>query len=119
MNNQTRAFSASMVTVLLATWSASFAASKTDTTTRAEVSKEVTDAIAAIKDYWGALTLCLALLLLAVYVPFLANILQVTPPGFQEWLLIGNASVIPLIVGQVYLAGSTRKAEDQPERRAT
>jgi gas vesicle protein len=51
MKNRTRVFSALVVTVLLATWSASFATSKTDATTRAEVSKEVMDAIAAIKDY--------------------------------------------------------------------
>jgi Ca2+-transporting ATPase len=55
---------------------------------------------------WGALALCLALLLMAVYVPFLAHIIQVAPPGLQEWLLIGGASVIPLISGQVYLACS-------------
>jgi Ca2+-transporting ATPase len=45
-------------------------------------------------------------------VPFLATILQVTPPGLQEWLLIGGASVMPLIVGQVYLTCSSQKAED-------
>lgn len=63
---------------------------------------------------WVALALCLALLLLALYVPFLAHILQVTPPGLQGWLLIGSASVIPLIVGQVYLAFSRRTPQDQP-----
>lgn len=52
---------------------------------------------------WGALGLCLGLLLLAVYVPPLAEVLGVTAPGLREWLLIAGAAVIPLIVGQVYL----------------
>jgi Ca2+-transporting ATPase len=52
---------------------------------------------------WGALGLCLALLLLAVYWPPLAGILSVVPIGLDEWLLIGGASLVPLLVGQVYL----------------
>lgn len=52
---------------------------------------------------WGALALCLGLLLLAVYWPPLASILSVVPPGLNGWLLIGGASVVPLILGQGYL----------------
>ena len=52
---------------------------------------------------WGALALCLGLLLLAVYWPPLASILSVVPPGLDGWLLIGGASVVPLIIGQIYL----------------
>jgi Ca2+-transporting ATPase len=68
---------------------------------------------------WGALVLCLTLLLVAVYVPFLANILQVAPPGPREWLLIISASVITLISGQLYLAFSRRTSNDPPQGRAT
>jgi Ca2+-transporting ATPase len=52
---------------------------------------------------WGALALCLGLLLLAVYWPPLAAILSVVPPGSDGWLLIAGASVAPLLVGQAYL----------------
>ncbi|MFO8098563.1 MAG: cation-transporting P-type ATPase [Salinibacter sp.] len=52
---------------------------------------------------WGALALCLGLLLLAVYWPPLAAILSVEPPGRSGWLLIGGASLVPLVVGQAYL----------------
>ena len=52
---------------------------------------------------WGALGLCLALLLLAVYWAPLATILSVVPPGLEGWLVIGGASVVPLLVGQIYL----------------
>jgi Ca2+-transporting ATPase len=57
---------------------------------------------------WGALALCLGLLLLAVYWPPLAAILSVVPPGLDGWLLIGGASLVPLLVGQVYLEGRAR-----------
>ena len=52
---------------------------------------------------WGALGLCLALLLLAVYWPPLAAILSVVPPGLDGWLLIGGASLVPLLAGQLHL----------------
>jgi Cation transport ATPase len=54
---------------------------------------------------WGALGLCLALLLLAVYWPPLAHVLSVVPPSrtLSGWLLIGGASLVPLLVGQAYL----------------
>jgi Ca2+-transporting ATPase len=52
---------------------------------------------------WLALGLCLGLLLLAVYWPPLAAILSVVPPGLDGWLLIGGASLVPLLGGQLYL----------------
>jgi Ca2+-transporting ATPase len=52
---------------------------------------------------WGAIALCVALLLLAVYWPPLAGVLSVVPPGVDGWLLIGGASVVPLLIGQAYL----------------
>ncbi len=50
---------------------------------------------------WGALVLCILLLLLAVYVPFLANLLRVTPPSFKNWLIVLGFSFMPLVIGQV------------------
>ena len=58
---------------------------------------------------WGALGLCLSLLLGAVYWPPLAAVLSVVPPGLDGWLLIGGASVVPLVVGQAYLGWRGRR----------
>ena len=50
---------------------------------------------------WGALVLCIILLLIAVYVPFLADLLGVVDPGLRGWALVIGASIIPLILGQI------------------
>ena len=64
---------------------------------------------------WGALALCVSLLLLAVYWPPLASILSVVPPGLDGWLLIGGASLVPLIGGQIYLwMGAWGRSRDRP-----
>ena len=57
---------------------------------------------------WGALALCLGLLLLAVYWSPLATLLSVVPPSLNGWLLIGGASIVPLVVGQIYLGWQAR-----------
>ena len=62
---------------------------------------------------WGALVLCLGLLLLAVYWPPLAGLLSVVPPGRTGWLLIGTASVVPLLVGQASLGWRAWQARRQ------
>ncbi|MGB7055386.1 MAG: cation-transporting P-type ATPase [bacterium] len=49
---------------------------------------------------WGALLLCIGLILIAVYVPGLATVLKVTDPGLSGWSLIIAASLFPLFVGQ-------------------
>ncbi len=51
---------------------------------------------------WYALGFCIFLLVLAVYVPGLSAILEMTRPGFQGWMLILGASFIPLGVVQLY-----------------
>jgi Ca2+-transporting ATPase len=58
---------------------------------------------------WMALALCSVLLLLAVYVPFLANVLSISPPGFRGWLLILAISVIPVILGQLVKVAISKK----------
>jgi P-type Ca2+ transporter type 2C len=50
---------------------------------------------------WGALALCVLLLLAAVYVPGLNTVLKVTDPGLSGWLLVAGASLLPLIGGQL------------------
>jgi len=49
---------------------------------------------------WGALLLCIGLIVVAVYVPGLATILKVTDPRLSGWLLILAARLFPLLVGQ-------------------
>jgi Ca2+-transporting ATPase len=50
---------------------------------------------------WGALALCIALLMAAVYIPGLAQILDVSDPGLQGWALVIAMSLIPLLGGQI------------------
>jgi Ca2+-transporting ATPase len=53
---------------------------------------------------WGALLLCTLLLVATVYVPLLADILDVAKPGGDGWLLIFSMSLLPLVAGQLGLA---------------
>jgi len=57
---------------------------------------------------WGALGLCAALLLAAVYVPPLAEVLSIADPGLAGWLIAVAMSIPPLVVGQVTLAFQRR-----------
>ena len=50
---------------------------------------------------WGALVLCVGLLLLAVYVPAVAAVLEISPPDIYGWSTILGMSVIPLFLGQL------------------
>jgi Ca2+-transporting ATPase len=50
---------------------------------------------------WGALLLCVGLLLLAVYVPFLADLLSVVNPGLEGWGVVIGMSMLPLVVAQI------------------
>ena len=59
---------------------------------------------------WGAVALCVGLLIAAVYVPTLASVLKVTDPGPRGWGLVIGMSLLPLILGQLakLLRGLTR-----------
>jgi Ca2+-transporting ATPase len=50
---------------------------------------------------WGALALCTALLLIAVYLPILSGVLKIKHPGAKGWLVVLVMSLIPWAVGQV------------------
>ncbi len=50
---------------------------------------------------WYALLICIGLLLLAVYVPFLADLLSLQNPGWLGWLVIAGASFAPMFIGQL------------------
>jgi P-type Ca2+ transporter type 2C len=49
---------------------------------------------------WGALGLCAALLVTAVYLPGLAGVMSLTDPGPSGWLLVLLCSALAWIVGQ-------------------
>ncbi|MBN2104313.1 cation-transporting P-type ATPase [bacterium] len=50
---------------------------------------------------WGAIVICMVLLLGAVFVPGLSSVLKVSNPGFRGWLLILAASLFPWCAGQM------------------
>jgi len=59
---------------------------------------------------WGALALCVVLLLLAVYVPGLNDVLQLHDPGARGWGLVLALSFVPLILGQAAKVARGRRA---------
>lgn len=52
---------------------------------------------------WGALGLCTALLLFALYSSYLSSVLKLVNPGTIGWSLILSGSVMPIILGQFFL----------------
>ncbi len=51
---------------------------------------------------WGALALCVGLIMMAVYLRPLANILKISPPDSTGWLLVAGGSLLPLLLGQIW-----------------
>jgi len=49
---------------------------------------------------WGAVGLCVGLLLIAVYVPVVAGVMGLTRPGLGEWLLVLLCSALTWVLGQ-------------------
>ena len=60
---------------------------------------------------WGALGLCSILLAATVYVPLLAEVLDVSRPSPKGWLLILGMSLLPLVGGQLVLRVMKSRAE--------
>lgn len=50
---------------------------------------------------WGALLLCTVLILSAVYIPVLAEVMEIIPPDYVGWMIVIAMSIIPLFVGQL------------------
>lgn len=50
---------------------------------------------------WGALAVCIVLTLIAVYVPPLAQVLDVVPPTLEQWEIVVAASLVPAVVGLI------------------
>jgi Ca2+-transporting ATPase len=57
---------------------------------------------------WGALVLCTALLVAAVYLPGLSSLLRVEDPGLAGWALVLGASLLPWVVGQIFKSSIRR-----------
>jgi Ca2+-transporting ATPase len=53
---------------------------------------------------WGALALCTGLLLAAVYLPGLAAVLALEPPGRAGWAVVLTLSLAPVLAGQLLQA---------------
>lgn len=52
---------------------------------------------------WGAIVLCLGLIALALWVPWLADLLGLPDPGWRGLALAAVASFVPLVLGQAML----------------
>ena len=57
---------------------------------------------------WGAVVLCVFLLLASVYLPPLASVLRLVHPGLSGWGLVLGLSMIPWIVGQIYKSAASQ-----------
>ena len=67
---------------------------------RERVSGAVLNEVSRNPYVWGALAICIGLLVAAIYVPVLSDVLSVVPPGASGWGLILGMSVVPLVIGQ-------------------
>ncbi len=57
---------------------------------------------------WAALALCVVLILLAVLIPFLRRVLELTFIPIQGWTLVLGMSLVPLAAGQLWLEAAKR-----------
>lgn len=65
---------------------------------------------------WGAIILCIGLLIAAVYLPVLSEVLDTEEPGKDGWLLVLTLSLAPAVVGQV-LRGARQVARRRGRSR--
>jgi Ca2+-transporting ATPase len=60
---------------------------------------------------WGALVLCTALLLVAIYAPVLARALDLVAPDAPGWALVAALSAAPLCIGRVVALARRRTGD--------
>jgi len=72
------------------------------------------DPVVTNRYVWGAIGIGVALLLAALYVPYVSDALQTVDPGPDGWLLIVIGSVVPLIVGQLTKLRVARRLGARP-----
>ena len=63
---------------------------------------------------WGAVALCIVLLLAAVYLPGLNDLLRTSTLDWRGWALVLGLSVVPLLVGQG--VREVQRSRGEPER---
>jgi Ca2+-transporting ATPase len=68
---------------------------------RGDIGRVVDNEITRNPWIWGALILCLALVLAAIYLPVLSDVLRLADPGVAGWALILAASLVPLLLAPV------------------
>ncbi len=76
---------------------------------RSNMSKPLDNEIVRNPWIWGAVVICICLTLMAVYLPFLANILELEDPGMNGWTLILGMSLVPLLTAP-FIRMMTRRA---------
>lgn len=59
---------------------------------------------------WAAIAWCLALTVGAVYMPGLADILSLSPPDAEGWMLAVGLSLLPWLIGQLAKLGPRKKS---------
>ena len=68
---------------------------------------------------WGALAVCIGLLLAAIYIPGLAMVFKLVEPGMKGWLLVMAMSLLPWMIGQaaksISGAGKGSRADSSAE----
>jgi Ca2+-transporting ATPase len=52
---------------------------------------------------WGSMVLCSGLLVGAVYLPVVSGVLPAVPPTAQGWGLVLGMSLVPFVIGQVWV----------------
>ncbi|MFN1834152.1 cation-translocating P-type ATPase [Balneola sp. MJW-20] len=65
---------------------------------------------------WGALILCIIMILTALYVPLIRQVMNLAIPEASHWALSLGMSLIPLVAGQIYLY--LRKIKEQGNEKA-
>lgn len=65
---------------------------------RSDLRRVVNNEITRNPWIWAAIGMCVALVLLAIYLPGISSVLRLADPGLPGWLTILVASVVPLFV---------------------
>ncbi|MEQ8734443.1 MAG: cation-transporting P-type ATPase [Rhodospirillaceae bacterium] len=68
---------------------------------RGRISNPIINPVTCNPYVWGAISLCILLIMGAVYIPVFAVPLQLSPPGYVGWVVTLVASVVPLLLGQI------------------
>lgn len=76
---------------------------------RSELSRPLDNEIVRNPWIWGAVVVCIFLILVAVYMPFLSTVLELAHPGREGWLIIVVMSLVPLLTAPLVRAIGRQK----------